>query len=146
MNGSLRTIPATPFLTGFAKDLESSTLSCSYLTQNLDCQFLALGLWRDRKFIGEFKTDSTLLQFSKQVDNTACVVSPLFSHSHEEFEVCPSMGLEEPCHALTSHPDHLIRELSARFQALLLISPKLLRCSGEKGNFISVSKLVEVLL
>lgn len=77
---------------------------------------------------------------------SACIVSPFFFHSREEFELCPSMGLEEPCHALSSHPDHLIRELSARFQALLLISPKLLRCSGEKGNFISVSTLEEVLL
>lgn len=26
----------------------------------------------------EFRTDSTLLHFSKQVDNTTCVVSPFF--------------------------------------------------------------------
>lgn len=79
-----------------------------------------------------------------------------FFHSCQEIEVCSSlpaiylsMGFEKPCHALSSHTDDLIRECwtlpDSRF--LLLVSPKLLRCSsGEKGNLISVSKLEEVLL
>lgn len=51
------------------------------------------------------------------------------------------------CTVLTSRSFNQGMLDSARFQALLLVSPKFLRCSsGEKDNLISVSMLEEVQL
>lgn len=104
----------------------------------------------------EFRTDSTLLHVSQQVDNTTCVVlsfffslmsrnwSLLFSSCHLPFH---GLWKAMSCTVLAYRRFNQRMLDSARFQVLLLVSPKLLRCSsGEKGNLISVSKLEEVLL
>lgn len=77
----------------------------------MDFQLLALSLWRDitliRKFMEEFRTDSTLLHFPKQVDNTACGVSWIFSLTSRIwsllFSSCDGPWRAMPCTVLTSN-------------------------------------------
>lgn len=104
----------------------------------------------------EFRTDSTLLHVSKQVDNNITwVVLPFFFTHIKKLKFAllflpftfPGLWRAMSCTVLTYRQFNQRMLDSARFQVLLLVSPKLLRCSsGEKGNLISVSKLEEFLL